>query len=393
MNLYKFKRNMFTSNLFLYENSLLKFRLLKAKRRKWVAEENLQREELGEFIHLYENLRKDPNKFFEYCRMSIDCFDLLLNKIQHKLSKQTTACRRSISPTERLIVCLRYLATGTSFRSIALTFRMGISTVGMIVLETCAALWEELQSQYMPFPTQEHLQNVMHRFQMRYNFPNCFGAIGGMHCKIKCPANLVRSKYSKKHFSVVLQAVVDADHRFTFVEVGGGEDNDDTFTSSMLHTLLENNRFNVPNSTYLPNSTIQAPNVLVADAGFPLKTYLMRPYPRSNIVKGNEIFNHRISTATQCVDCAFRKLVKKWPIFTKQIDTNMDNGRTIIKAACMLHNFVIAIDENRNGTFDTTIVNYRQVGNKNKNATSAAKKVRLTFTEYFRNNPIINVDS
>ncbi|GJQ67691.1 hypothetical protein Trydic_g16516 [Trypoxylus dichotomus] len=208
--------------------------------------------------------------------------------MHHKLSKQSTTCRRSISPTERLIVCLRYLATCASFRSIALTFRMGISTVGMIVVETCTALWEELQSQYMPFPTEERLRNVIHRFQMRYNFPNCFGAVGGMHCKIRCPPDLIRSKYYKKHFSVVLQAVVDADHKFTFVEVGGGEDNDDTFPTSTLYKLLENNQFNVPNSACLPNSTIKAPHVLVGDGGFPLKPYLMRPYPRASLIKDKE---------------------------------------------------------------------------------------------------------
>lgn len=284
------------------------------------------------------------------------------------------------------------MATGTSFRSIALTFRMGISTVGMIVVETCLALWEELQAYYMPTPTENHLRNVIHRFLIRYNFPNCFGAIGGMHCKIKCPSNLIRSKYYKKNFSVILQTVVDADHRFIHVEVVGGEDNDDTFASSTLYKLLENNQFNIPASSHFPNSTIRAPNVLVGDSGFPLKTYLMRPYPRCNLMPGKETFNHRLSTATQCVETAFRSLVGRWGILTRQIDTNMDNGCVIIKATCMLHNFIMTVDQQRNYTCDNTILNYRKVGNKNKNATSAAKKVRLSFTDYFQNNPI-NTDN
>ncbi|CAL8338641.1 unnamed protein product [Boreogadus saida] len=46
---------------------------------------------------------------------------------------QDTHMRQAISPEERLSICLRYLATGDSFRSIAFTFRMGASTVAGIV--------------------------------------------------------------------------------------------------------------------------------------------------------------------------------------------------------------------------------------------------------------------
>ncbi|CAL8311043.1 unnamed protein product [Gadus morhua 'NCC'] len=47
--------------------------------------------------------------------------------------RQDTHMRQAISPEERLSICLRYLATGDSFRSIAFAFRMGASTVAGIV--------------------------------------------------------------------------------------------------------------------------------------------------------------------------------------------------------------------------------------------------------------------
>ena len=56
---------------------------------------------------LYEELRSDDKKFFNYFRMSINSFDELLNRLSPLLWKQDTRMRDSISPTERLAVTLR----------------------------------------------------------------------------------------------------------------------------------------------------------------------------------------------------------------------------------------------------------------------------------------------
>ncbi|KAK8390937.1 hypothetical protein O3P69_016945 [Scylla paramamosain] len=45
-----------------------------------------------------------------------------------------------IQPEERLVITIRYLATGSSFRSLAFSFRVGVTTVGKIVSETVIAL-------------------------------------------------------------------------------------------------------------------------------------------------------------------------------------------------------------------------------------------------------------
>lgn len=280
---------------------------------------------------------------------------------------------------------------------------MGKSTVASVVGETCAAIWDELQESFMPVPTREQLQVIVNEFFTRWDFPNCFGAIDGKHCKIKCPDNSGSLYFCyKKHFSIVLQAVADADYKFIAIEVGGAGRQSDggTFTASTLYKLLESNAFNVPEPQCFPGSLIVSPCVLIGDEAYPLKTYLMRPYPRTNLTLEKIAFNERLSRARKCVECTFGILRAKWRILAKEIETNEDVAISIIKAACMLHNFVRKLDDNRDPHFQefTTIEevsdNQRDsnqfVRRNNNSSTVQAKNIRTEFTNYLRDNPIIN---
>nr|CAH7764283.1 unnamed protein product [Callosobruchus chinensis] len=60
----------------------------------------------------------------------------------------------------------------------------------------------------------------------------------------------------------------------------------------------------------------------------------MRPYPRNNVTPEKAAFNYRLSRARRCVECAFGILCAKWTILTKNIETNTENARDIIKASC-----------------------------------------------------------
>lgn len=52
-------------------------------------------------------LRLNPDKAFEYYRMSIESFDVLLNLTKDYITKQDTKLRTAIPPEERLTVTLR----------------------------------------------------------------------------------------------------------------------------------------------------------------------------------------------------------------------------------------------------------------------------------------------
>jgi hypothetical protein len=93
-------------SLFLLKNSALIFDLSGVESRSKHAIFQ-SRYQLGEFHHLYNELRKDSTKFFEYCRMSPSTFDYVVQAIRQHISHISTNFQKTISVEERLFVELR----------------------------------------------------------------------------------------------------------------------------------------------------------------------------------------------------------------------------------------------------------------------------------------------
>ncbi|CAG5027153.1 unnamed protein product [Parnassius apollo] len=72
---------------------------------------------------------------------------------------------------------LQYLATGRSFRSLAFSFRVSNSAVGIIVRETCKAIFDSLVSHHMPMPTDEMIHQNAELYWSKWGFPNCIGSL------------------------------------------------------------------------------------------------------------------------------------------------------------------------------------------------------------------------
>ena len=80
--------------------------------------------------------------------------------------------------------------------------------------------------------------------------------------------------------------------------------------------------------------------VIVGDAAFPLKTYLMKPYPGDNLSVDAKIFNYRLSRARRIVENAFGILVSRFRVFEKPIPTKLDTVDAMVCATCALHNWL-----------------------------------------------------
>ncbi|XP_077137452.1 uncharacterized protein LOC143802541 [Ranitomeya variabilis] len=148
-------------------------------KRMWVHPIIHEREEKGHFHVLYQDLRSYPEKFIQFCRLTIQAFDRLLIILAPHLSYEHTVRRRSISAEERLLITLRFLATGESYTSLHLQFRVGKSTISQIMRCTCTVIWQKLQPIVMSCPTEETWLQVAAGFQTVANFPNCVGAVDG----------------------------------------------------------------------------------------------------------------------------------------------------------------------------------------------------------------------
>ncbi|KAK3786319.1 hypothetical protein RRG08_057696 [Elysia crispata] len=59
----------------------------------------------------------------------------------------------------------------------------------LLSLKQFSILWDELQSQHMPEPTEVVIKTTAVDFFDAWDFPHCVEAIDGKHVRVRCPAN------------------------------------------------------------------------------------------------------------------------------------------------------------------------------------------------------------
>jgi hypothetical protein len=85
----------------------------KVKRKCWVKNWVRRRDRQGAYTHLISELQlEDAQQFRNFTRMSGVEVQNLVNLLGPVIGKQDTAMRSAISVQERVIVTLRFLATG-----------------------------------------------------------------------------------------------------------------------------------------------------------------------------------------------------------------------------------------------------------------------------------------
>nr|CAH7729057.1 unnamed protein product [Callosobruchus chinensis] len=213
---------------------------------------------------------------------------------------------------------------------------MGDHTVSNIVQEVALAIWNNMQPIYLPEPTTKIWESIASRFEQRWQFPHCVGAVDGKHVVIKKP-----------------------------------------------------NKADLPHLKQLPTIDESLPYVFVGDEAFPLSINLMRPYPRTHVTGNYEhqVFNARLSQARQTAECAFGILSARFRVFKRPFENKEDTVKDVVKAACVLHNYLLpsVIMENVNDTEKRSKTQLLHVQGSTMRTSSAAFRVRQNFTTYFKN--------
>ncbi|XP_071535016.1 uncharacterized protein [Panulirus ornatus] len=113
------------------------------------------------------------------------------------------------------------------------------------------------------------------------------------------------------------------------------------FHNSMLYKKLMENTMNLPDAKPIfSNNTTCLPHVIVGDEAFGIMKHIMRPYSGKHLTYKKKIFNYRLSRARQYIECTFGILANKWRIFHRPLNVEMLFAENIIKACCILHNYV-----------------------------------------------------
>ncbi|XP_047020886.1 uncharacterized protein LOC124633863 isoform X1 [Helicoverpa zea] len=341
----------------------------------------------GEFFTFFHTA--DDEIFENSYRVSRSNFYELHNLIENIIKKEDTHYRECISTKEKLAVCLKYLSTGSSFTRLAENFRIGVASVSRIVAEVCNALWLVLQPLVIPKPTKDDWKRIAKDFQELWQFKNCLGALDGKHVYIMCPANTGSSFFNyKQRFSIVLMCLADARRKIIMVDVGsmGRFSDAGIFDDSVFGKYLKEKRLNLPEPEPLYEGGEPVPFVFIGDEAFPLMENFMRPYPRDQLDQQKRIFNYRLSRARRIVEATFGVLARKWYVYRKDFECRVETVDKIVKATCVMHNFLIERQSNYLDCIDNTNTSTLvSVPSISVVVSSDSYDVREKYCSYFNN--------
>lgn len=128
----------------LINRIIKKRRQQKLKRRRYWIQTLYKNRLLYNGNELYQELINDGVEK-NFARITTEELDLLCSELQSRLRRNDTNWRRAITVRERILLTLRFLATGDSYTSLQYLFRISKQSISKIVPEVCDAIIEHLK--------------------------------------------------------------------------------------------------------------------------------------------------------------------------------------------------------------------------------------------------------
>ncbi len=163
------------------------------------------------------------------------------------------------------------------------------------------------------------------------------------HVRIRKPPHSGTHYFNYKgYFSLVVLALVDADYKFLWVDVGAPGSNSDAgiFNDGDLEPALREDTLGLPAPDPLPNDDMDTPYFLVGDDAFPLRKWMMKPFSHRFLARAERIFNYRVSRARRVSENAFGILAGRWRCLLTSMQHGVEASRDITMACLCLHNYM-----------------------------------------------------
>lgn len=236
---------------------------------------------------------------------------------------------------KEMLMFLWYLANTITFRQLAILFGVSKSTAWNVVVKISSWM-VTLSNIYIRWPLPHEIVTVSNKFEERQHIPHVIGAIDVTHIGIKKPIIHGTDYYNKKqYYSLSLQAVVDADKKFTDIycgEPGSLHDARILRKSKLFSNILDN-----PESMFINNCFI------LGDSAYPAKNWLITPFRNNgHLTNQQRRFNFIHSSTRMVVENAFGLLkirFRRLLHFTEHVHLNLLVN--LIVSACILHNICI----------------------------------------------------
>lgn len=257
-------------------------RIRRRRKNRSANREFLSRRCTHESLQTFIDELRSSNNFTRQLRMSKKQFDVLLDFVHDDIAPKYSHGGDAVSARDRLTITLFHWATGISMTSLQTVCRVSKQRISYFVRIVTDAIIKRLTPLYMELPTTTaQWKAIADRFEQRWNFPHTLGAIDGMHVEIagwQASGSLYWN--FKVSNSILLMAIVDADHRFIHIDVGanGRAGDSRVFADMPFMRLFNRGSLNIPEAQKLPNTDFTLPYYLIGDGGFPLCENIMIPF-------------------------------------------------------------------------------------------------------------------
>ncbi|XP_077486754.1 uncharacterized protein LOC144098074 [Amblyomma americanum] len=149
-------------------------------------------------------------------------------------------------------------------------------------------------------------------------------------------------------------AIVDSCYKYVLIDVSaeGRQSDGGVLKNSDFGKALVAGELGLPLGSQLPATGMIAPYAFVGDEAFQLRKDFMRPFPDKQLQDEKRIFNYRLSRARRCAENAFDITAARWRILLRTINLHPKNVDYVVKATCVLHNFILTLNFQVNGYAD-----------------------------------------
>ena len=199
----------------------------------------------------------------------------IVHDLRPFIQGQHTHWRQPIGVEKKVVVTIFKLMHGVSIPLVANKAALGKSIVSDILRKVCTAITNNF-GHLIAWHVGRRLARVTAGFQSKQWFPNCSGAIDGLHIYIASPSNTIVAadhRNRNKSFFIMLQGVVDSKCYFTSINTGppGSLHDSAHFKSSEFYRKVEEGimgGFHDDPMTWA--SGLPFPMYIIANRGYPL---------------------------------------------------------------------------------------------------------------------------
>lgn len=265
-------------------------------------------------------------EFIQRFRLSKAVVLHIVDKIRPKIQSMTTR-NHAVTPEQKVLLTLRYYATGSMLRACGDFIGVHISTASRVV--KVVSYWiASLRPEYVRMPeTDQERKETAKEFYSIAKFPLCIGAIDCTHIRIRSPGgnNAETHRNRKGWFSINVQTVSDAKLRIrSIVARWPGSAHDALiFRNSTLKGKFENKEF--------------GEYVLVGDSGYAVSNYLLTPL-REPTTPAEDLYNESLIFTRNPVERSYGVWKRRFPILSLGINIDLKTAMIAVVATAVLHN-------------------------------------------------------